>query len=243
MKYYHFKTISSTNDYALDLLKVDSPVIVTADHQWLARGRNYRQWYGDYVGNIYCSIAIKHTEPPPKEQLFIYYAIGTLASKYALKSTCSKDLFFIKYPNDILALNDNGEFKKIGGVLVENQENDFVNATVIGIGINIQQTEFPDDISKDTISLNLLGFDYSYRDVLNLLTNRLEQLLKTDFKTLFDIWTEELNLKNKIITVEGTKNIWKVESLNRDGTLTLVDENYNKLIINEQHTIRYNVYP
>lgn len=243
MKVYHFKTISSTNDYAIDLLRVDSPVVVTADSQWLARGRNYRQWYGDFVGNIYCSIAFRHDEPIRKDKKFIHYAIGTLAAKYALRFTCGKDIFFIKYPNDILALDSEGRFPKIGGVLVEHYDDNIINATVIGIGINILQTEFPADIAKNTTSLKLLGFEYSHKDVLENLIIQLEILLKMDFDKLFVIWEKELNLKGKIITLDGSDNLWNVKSLNRDGTITLSDSQNNEITISEENSVRYHVYP
>ncbi len=243
MKVYHFERISSTNDYAIDLLRVDSPVVVTADSQWLARGRNYRQWYGDFVGNIYCSIAFRNEGAIKNDHKFIYYAIGTLASKYALKMTCNKDIFFIKYPNDILALNIEGRFLKIGGVLVENYDDNLINATVIGIGINVLQIEFPEDIAKNATSLKLLGFNFSHKEVLENLILKLEILIKMDFDKLFDLWEKELNLKGKIITLDGSSSLWNFKSLNRDGTITLKDDQNNEIIINEQNTIRYNVYP
>lgn len=124
MKRYHFSTISSTNDYARELLdgaeiqsdKHDLTLAVTAEHQTSGRGRKGRTWFGDYGNNIYCSVGIRHTSPPTLEQLTTYQAIGCLAARSAIVDSATAKVpeaehriayetaLALKYPNDIVVI-------------------------------------------------------------------------------------------------------------------------------------------
>ena len=242
MKYEHYHRVSSTNDIAKELLKNESIVFVTADYQTEGRGRHNRHWEGNIRENLFCSAGIKHNIPIPYEQAALYQAIGCLAAKKALKEVTGCDLFKIKYPNDILARTGK-EMKKISGVLVENGfTGAMCNYSVIGIGINVNQTKFSKDLEDKATSLSLLDFRVEPAALLTKLTDFLKQLLNEDLNHIFELWKKELNIMGKVIEVTGRKNKLIVQSVNRDLTLNMFDETTNEeIIINDGDSIKYNL--
>jgi BirA family biotin operon repressor/biotin-[acetyl-CoA-carboxylase] ligase len=241
MNHYHFSGISSTNDYAKELLQVENEVIVTTDYQWAGRGRNEKTWEGISGLNIYCSAAIKHSEPIPVEQAVLYQAAGALAAKDALVRAIGKDIFIAKYPNDILALCPDGIYRKICGVLIEHG---FMGGlcvhSIIGIGINIRQSAFSGQNSNTATSLLLLGYDLSPNDILHTLFEEIEKYIHTDQAELFDLWKSALNIEGRLIRIVNYDDLWKVEKLLSDGRL-LVTNTVSKAerIIDDGDSIRY----
>jgi BirA family biotin operon repressor/biotin-[acetyl-CoA-carboxylase] ligase len=64
--------------------------------------------------------------------------------------------FGIKWPNDIVVSADGGSFKKICGILTEMRLEEMeIRDIVIGIGLNVNQTEFPEEIQETAGSLRL----------------------------------------------------------------------------------------
>ena len=82
--------------------------------------------------------------------------------------------FEIKLPNDILC---NG--KKICGILCESSIiNDKVNYLIIGIGLNVNQTNFNEEIKDIATSLkNELGYDIDKEELINVIEKEIEKLL------------------------------------------------------------------
>lgn len=240
MKHYHFENISSTNDYARELLEKESPVIVSADFQFAGRGRNQKNWEGNYKDNVYCSFGIKHTEQKSAVEVSAYQALGCLAVKYILKEITGSDIFRIKYPNDIVVITKGG-IKKLAGILVENgYTGSFCNYSIVGIGINVQQDRFDYELAKTVTSLSLLGFSASPDVVLEKLSMKLEQLSGMYHHKLFLLWKKELNIEGKEIMIQGEEDKWIVEKLNHDGTLLAVCYKQNReRLINDGDSIRY----
>ncbi|NJW55770.1 biotin--[acetyl-CoA-carboxylase] ligase, partial [Salinimicrobium sp. CDJ15-91] len=75
----------------------------------------------------------------------------------------------VKWPNDILSAN-----QKIAGILIENTISEGkVVASVIGIGLNVNQTQF-DDLPKAASMKTVSGRDFETEEVLELLLKDLE---------------------------------------------------------------------
>jgi len=107
----------------------------------------------------------------------------------------------LKWPNDIMAEN-----YKIGGVLIENIiSNNKIAASIIGIGLNINQVQF-EDLPKATSLTNLTGNLYSTDEVLAILLRNLEKMIspKTDsyFSGVLGKYENTLFRKNKASTFQ-----------------------------------------
>jgi BirA family biotin operon repressor/biotin-[acetyl-CoA-carboxylase] ligase len=120
--------------------------IVGAEQQTAGMGRHGRKWISEPGAGLYVSIVLA-AKPVP----VIMLALG-LATRHAIG--CGADL---RWPNDVLI---NG--KKCAGVLAQ-LEGDTI---IAGIGINVSQTAFPDDLETPATSLLLEGVRVAREDLL-----------------------------------------------------------------------------
>lgn len=243
MEFYHYKEVTSTNDFARHLLDNHKEVVVTADFQYNGRGRNNHIWHGSVGKNLYFSYAKNHSSQISFEKTVGYQAIGSMAARNSLQTIAkNKDLFKIKYPNDVMALF-NGDYAKICGVLIEHT---FSGAnctqTIVGIGINVQQTDFSAVLGNTATSLNLLNIAASPTDFANLLVKEIQALEKMPSDILLSKWFDELNIIGKQIYVKNNENKWTAKGFLDDGRLLLYNyENKLELIVDNGDSIRYEI--
>lgn len=144
-----FDTLDSTNDYGKLLAKSESVhgALIVADTQTAGKGRRGRSWQSETGSTIAMSLCL---EPKlPTERVSGLTLVMALAVAEAI-SEAADITPQIKWPNDIVL---NG--KKICGILTEMC---FVNAhyaVIIGAGINVNMTDFPEEIRETASSLKL----------------------------------------------------------------------------------------
>ena len=133
----HFDKISSTNDYALSIKNhflFKEGLTITTNFQNKGKGQYCNNWHSEFAKNLLISIVIY-----PKLSIKKKFDLNKIASL----AVCELLRYFglnayIKWPNDII-VND----KKICGILIENIiSNKIIKKSVIGFGININQTKF-----------------------------------------------------------------------------------------------------
>lgn len=140
-----------------------------AGNQTAGRGLGNTSWYSEPHKNLTFSVVLKPHFLPPNKQFLLNKSIA-VAIMTTLSETCNRNDFLIKWPNDIYCTN-----KKIAGTLIENRimGNTF-ELCVAGIGININQHKFYDDIPNPTSLALLTARNF---DIKNLLERLLEQIL------------------------------------------------------------------
>lgn len=241
MKHIHLNIVKSTNDIAREKLDKNEPVLVTADYQTNGRGRNNKSWFGNNGLNVYMSLAVSHNEDMDIKHVVTFQSIGTIAARLALAKVTGKNIFHIKYPNDVVIPQSDGSYKKIAGVIAENG---FIGSqcvySVIGIGINVDEVEFITELKSSATSLKALGFDVKVSEVTELLKFYLQELLKLNYQAVFNIWKDELHIEGKELIVTGSDDNWIVNELMDDGRLLLTNtKNKQPRIIDDGETIRY----
>lgn len=238
MKIYHFNEITSTNDYAKDLLENEECVVVTADYQTAGRGRNNKQWLGNKAENLYFSIGVRHSISPPMEMIVLYQSLGCIAVYNVISNLVPITQIKLKYPNDVYAMHD-GMYKKLCGVLAEHSfSGSNCNKSVIGIGINVLQENFAEDMKNRPVSLAMLGSQIKTEDLAESLAKECFRLLRLHHIDLHAKWAELLDIIGKEITVIGKEGIWVGKELMDDGRF-LVEKNGEELIIDNGDSIRY----
>jgi BirA family transcriptional regulator, biotin operon repressor / biotin---[acetyl-CoA-carboxylase] ligase len=148
---HHYFKIGSTNIAAMDAASAGAPEgsVFLAEQQTAGRGRSGHSWHSVQSYGIYCSVILRPALPP-SEALILSLAAG-LAVHAAVEKIDSRVHVDLKWPNDVLI-----EGKKFCGILTEmNAEATRVRHVVIGIGINVNQTEFPADLSGIATSLRI----------------------------------------------------------------------------------------
>lgn len=171
--YYHYSSLNSTNDTVKDQIRegsVSRPFVVTADHQVMGRGTRGRTWFSEPGSQLLYSFAF----PQPAKELNNDTLLTRTAK--ALSDTVS-DVYKInlekEWPNDLL-LNK----KKCAGILIEMLIHKDRQWLIVGIGLNVNTTQFPDHLRFSATSFFLENHSiYDKSLILRPLTERLFQAL------------------------------------------------------------------
>lgn len=161
MKRIALDETSSTNRYAKELHEDESHelTLVTAEFQTAGRGAGTNKWESERGQNLLFSI-IAFPHQLPANQMFALSEVTALAICDTLSSYAEG--FQIKWPNDIY-YND----KKIVGMLIENDlRGKQVHRSVIGVGVNINQTLFRSDAPNPVSLAQILGHEENRSQVL-----------------------------------------------------------------------------
>jgi BirA family biotin operon repressor/biotin-[acetyl-CoA-carboxylase] ligase len=169
---HHYYKIGSTNEAAMDAAGAGTPEgsVFLAEEQTAGKGRGGNQWHSARSSGIYCSVLLR-PQVPPSDALVLSLAAG-LAVQSAIRSVDSRLHPDLKWPNDVLI---NG--KKVCGILTEmNAEATRVRHIVVGIGINVNQRKFPDDVCDTATSLLLVsGSEWSRVQLVAALLKSLDR--------------------------------------------------------------------
>jgi BirA family biotin operon repressor/biotin-[acetyl-CoA-carboxylase] ligase len=149
--------VDSTNNYAMGLVHAGMAqhgTCVFAHEQTKGKGQRSRQWISDAGQNILMSIIIEPFNLRP-EQVFLLSMMTAIGVQLFYRQFAGEDTS-IKWPNDIYWRD-----RKAGGILIENNiQGREWNYAVIGIGLNINQTNF-EGMSLQAVSLKqITGKNY-----------------------------------------------------------------------------------
>lgn len=186
--------VESTNDLAIAQLSSatrDSVFAITADEQLKGRGRLQREWHSPFGAGIALSVAVP-TKVFSCEVSAIPLLVG-IAANNCLKAIGAQAK--LKWPNDLMIEIETGELRKIGGILVQRQD-DYV---VIGIGINVDLTN--DDLpTENATSLSLINIEVSREALIAELIAELEKV--TEFTS--EDWLPLYRLDSSTIGTQVT---------------------------------------
>lgn len=145
-----FESLGSTNDEAKRLASAGAPegAVVVAIGQSAGRGRQDRTWHAEPGKNLTFSIILRPPIDPASLGIVSLFASVAVANTV---SALSGKRAGCKWPNDVLVGG-----KKISGILCESViSGKAANPVIVGIGLNVNQDDFPDDIAPRTTSLLL----------------------------------------------------------------------------------------
>ena len=186
MKIIKLDAIDSTNSYLKKLLNkesLDDLTVVVSKHQTQGRGRNGNVWSNKPSLNLAFSI-YKRFSDFEIDKKFMLNAISSISVYETLKKYNLFDLT-IKWPNDIMT-----EDKKISGILIENNiRGKKIKHSVIGIGININQSKF-----KNLPNATSIFIETGKLNSVETIACELQKILEKNFN-LFKINENEL-IKN-----------------------------------------------
>lgn len=220
----------STNDFLLDLDKmtfIDSNVVVTANYQKFGRGKQIRKWESKKGKNLLLSILFKH-KLKLKEQ-FNFSVIISLALK-DLFSEILDEKVFIKWPNDII-VND----KKIAGFIIENKSNNsMIHTSILGIGLNVNQTLFQNYNPEATSVIKLTKKESDVDLIKDRLLFYLEKyyLLEDSSIENLDNYNECLYAKNKDLKFKSKDKVFegKILRVKKSGEIIIETEKKEKTV-------------
>ncbi len=179
--------------------------LVVSDSQTLGRGRRGRVWESPEGAGIFMSLLLRPAFAPPKAPMLTL--VMALAVTKVIREYLRIDVN-IKWPNDIVY---NG--KKLCGILTEmSTEIDYINYVVIGVGVNANIEEFPEEISEIATSLKL-ALSHTDSHVTHVNRSKLIACIMSEF---------EIQYKHFL----GSQN------------LSFLMDEYNQLLINRNREVR-----
>ena len=227
MKIIKLDAIDSTNSYLKKLLNkesLDDLTVVVSKHQTQGKGRNGNVWLNKPSLNLAFSI-YKRFSDFEIDKKFMLNAISSISVYETLKKYNLLDLT-IKWPNDIMTAN-----KKISGILIENNiRGNSIKNSVIGIGININQSEF-----KNLPNATSIFIETGKLNSIDMIAQELQKALEKNFN-LFKINENELiknynsllYKKNEIsnfLANDMSKFQGKIIKVGIDGKITIRESN------------------
>ena len=172
---HHYYRAGSTNTIALEAAAAGALEGTTflAEQQTAGRGRGSNTWHSAESVGIYCSVVLR-PQLPPSDVLTLTLTAG-LAVQSAIQEVDSRVLPDLKWPNDVLIYG-----KKVCGILTEMvSEATRVRHIVVGIGINVNHTDFPAELRPIATSLRMTtGTEWSRIELCAALLKSLDREYK-----------------------------------------------------------------
>jgi len=219
--------IDSTNSYLKQMVVnglVEDELVVTATHQEKGRGQQGANWQSQTGKSLACSL-FKRFERFPVGDQFLLNMLVSLGVLEALQQLEIPKVA-IKWPNDIMSHG-----QKLAGILIENQiKGSFIDSSIIGIGLNVNETSFV--ALPQATSLKLAtGVSFSIEEVLQKVSERVFEMLRviqfSDVETIRERYHENLFRRNKISvfeTPEGEHKNGIIQGVSHNGKLLIAHE-------------------
>ena len=215
-----FQSIDSTNSYLKENFKsLAEGDVCFSLHQTGGKGRRGRVWQDEGKDLLFSILFLEGLN----EKLAL--ALPLLSGAAVAQTLVG--LWFdpkIKWPNDVL-LND----KKCCGILVEGVSETSIDAIISGIGINLNEDSFPEDIAYKATSLHIQsGLTYDPKEVLSLFLKEFDELYedyKRGGKRYLTLIGERFYLLGKEVYLNyHNENLsGSVEGIDDEGSLLLND--------------------
>jgi len=245
--YYRFDELPSTNDYARDLLAKSRPAegtVVRADSQSAGRGQFGSKWVTEHGVNLTLSVILypkwlKITDQFRLSEAVALALLDTVhrppstvhrqpSTVHRPPSTVYRQPSTIKWPNDIY-LGD----RKTAGILIQNTlTGNHLETSIVGIGLNVNQTAFPPEIPNATSLSLATGRTFDLEAVADTLFECLErrylQLKASQTEVLRAEYREHLlglGVLRNFARLDGSVFSGIIQGVQEDGRLEILGSN------------------
>ncbi|MDP3944687.1 MAG: biotin--[acetyl-CoA-carboxylase] ligase [Lutibacter sp.] len=239
MNIIKLNAIESTNLYLKKLAvekELESYTVVCANYQSAGRGQMDANWHSEIGKNLIFSLLIKFDAFEIERQFYLSMAVS-LGLLVAIRNHISTQIF-VKWPNDILA-----DKEKLAGILIENiVSGNAIKQTVIGIGLNVNQEQFPSTIGKVTSLKKITGNSFDTEPLLESIVISIQKFVgyieRNEFQILKDLYLKSLYKFENPAMFEDDKGLiflGKIVDVCEDGKLEveLEDEKTRKFNLKE----------
>jgi len=240
-KIIYLDEVDSTNTRAKLEAEKGAPgwTLITADRQTGGKGRRGRSFTSPAGVGIFMTLILKPEFLPAKASMLTL--ISGMAVCRGIREITNLEVM-IKWPNDIVV---NG--RKICGILTEmSSEMEAVNYIVTGIGINVNNEEFPSDIADKATSIKLeTKKTFRRSDIIASVIKHLKGyydifLKTTDLSLLKDEYNSlMINAGKKVFVMQGDKDYEAVaKSIDNDGELIIERDGQISRVMSGEVSVR-----
>ena len=200
--------------------------VVVAENQTKGKGQLGNVWLSEQGKNLTFSVFLDVSFLPLSRQFYLNCAVSVSLFK-TLKELNILNLN-IKWPNDILSDN-----LKVSGILIENiVKHSGVNHSIIGVGLNVNQTEFNKKLKATSLKIST-GLVYDLDEILFIFLKYLrEEILRLKDKQYHLIYVDYESVlfkKNKPATFKnatGDLFMGYIKGVNENGHLQILLEDH-----------------
>ena len=228
MKIIKLNAIDSTNTYLKQLAKetelADETVVITKN-QISGRGQMGNGWVSKEGQSLTFSIFKGLSGLPIARQFMISMAVSLAIIESVNRLNVPN--ITIKWPNDILSAK-----YKIGGILIENVlEGNFVKYSIIGIGLNVNETDFQNLPQASSLKLETganFEMEEVFQKILKCVFEKLKKLSKKDFSEMKQLYENNLFRKEMVSvfeTPDGVRFNGIIKGVSEIGELLVETEN------------------
>lgn len=214
----HIHETESTNKQLRSLLvdrKPEEGTVVWCDTQTAGRGQQGNSWESEPFKNLTFSFLLYPEFLPITEQ-FLLSEMVALALVEELEQYAEG--FTIKWPNDIY-----WKEKKIAGILIENDlMKSHIQSTIVGIGLNLNQTKFVSNAPNPVSLSQITGDSYDREPFLKQLMSRIYRLylhwMSDGFAELSQRYLHHLYRRNGLHTFRDEAGEFQAEIVTVEPT-------------------------
>lgn len=222
MQVVYKECVGSTNDCVRDM--GDEFALVYVGKQQQGRGQRGNSWESEPYKNLTFSFLLHPTFLPAEKQfelsMIVSLSIVATLEHYGLHPT-------IKWPNDIYIGS-----KKICGILIENDisGSGVLSRSVVGIGININQSLFLSDAPNPTSLLLESGVEHAVTEVLNTFCEEFMALYvpfsKSELVNIEEVYTSLLHRLGVVANYRDANGEFRgtIKGIAEWGTLVIEKE-------------------
>ncbi len=202
---------------------INTNILLYTHSQTAGKGQIGKKWYSGSHKNLSFSLMLPIQHLPANRQWFLNMTIALIAKNWIEKWVETE--VKIKWPNDIYVGN-----KKIAGILIVNniKGSDIMNS-VVGIGININEDDFPTDLPNPVSMFQITRKEFSLNDLMADFIlhceNEMDRLGKLSFNEIKQLYTASmylLNYESKFIIDKDEPISAKILGVEESGLLRLL---------------------
>jgi BirA family biotin operon repressor/biotin-[acetyl-CoA-carboxylase] ligase len=245
-KIIHIDETDSTNRWLRENMQTFSPltpadssrdsgekaVTVVTEYQTAGRGCGSNTWESERGKNLTFSVLLHPTEIPADCQFRISEAVSVAICETLERCFCplspkdsspdsGEQKVTIKWPNDIYV----GD-KKICGILIENQlRGRLISDSIVGIGLNVNQTVFRSDAPNPVSIAQLTGHEEDREALLQAFHQRLSVTMEMEPEALMEAYRSRLYRREGFYKFSDCRGEFEAKVMNvlDDGRLVLLD--------------------
>lgn len=228
--------VASTNDYLKELVSNFKPLAegtaILAGDQYQGKGQRGSTWISEAGKNLTVSILLKPQFLALDHQFVLSATIAIAVAKWLKDRT--KLPVAVKWPNDIYVAE-----KKIAGILIENKlRANTIDSAIIGIGININQTNFGTATTITSLA-NLTGKqDYIVKE----LATELFKSIQHEYYTLFTQgWKFQLDHYNELLFWKNQQRKFLIAGIEKQGVIQRVERDGKLHVLIDQHILKFDI--
>lgn len=237
--FVELQSIDSTNNYALAQIHANLAqpgACYFAHEQTAGKGQRGRSWVSEKGSNILLSIVLNPLFLQPSQQFLLSACIAVAVHRF-FSHYVNADLK-IKWPNDLYWKD-----RKLGGILIENvlgksnaekspsphRESKGPNWkwSVVGIGINVNQSRFPSELNNPVSLAQITGKEYNCvqlaKELCGVIDDSYQRLVQEDHNSNLKLYNQFLYKRNEIVNFKKGNRSFQatVKSVNENGQLVI----------------------